>query len=264
MKQPVSNYSKEKYVHLLLKSNLKHPLFVTKSDYQSFMRFLEVKLRQYDAKLLGYCLLPTHLHLILDQDAVMHISAFVHGLTVLYAKYYHRRFDTEGSLFSSGYQKDLLRSNKEFISTLRYIHQKPLQQGYSHSLNYPYGSFGDYMDPTKDSLVHRSTLYRLLDSQDDTKASHLFACIHHDMGSAPIDDVNRDLSRQVLLAKSIMKEALMTYELNYDQIPKDHDFRQQLIMRIHQESTLSQQEIADLLGLSRHIVGRVIRMHRAS
>lgn len=259
-----NSYSKERYIHLLLRSNLKHPLFVTKSDYASFMKFLEVKLRQYEINLIGYVLLPTHFHLLLWGPTNLNTASFIHGLCVLYTKYYHRKFDTVGSLFSKSYQKDILKTSKELMSCLRYLHQIPKHQGYCHTMYYPYSSYDTYMNPDQESLVNRQILYRLLDMKSDEKAANLFKCIHHDKAPAPIIDINKDLTRQVSLAKSIMKEEMANYDIDYDLIPKDYQFRERLVLKIHRESSLTHQEIADLLSLSRHIVGRIIRMNKAS
>lgn len=264
MKQTETVYSKEKYIHLLLRSNLKHPLFVTKSDYESFMKFLEVKMRQYEVQLLGYLLLPNHFHLILDGDSYLNVSSLIHGLCVLYTKYYHKRFETTGSLFSKSYQKDVIKTHKDFINCMRYIHQKPKNQGYCHTMTYPYSSYSAYVDPSQETLVNRQVLYRLLDPGDDKVASNLCRGIHQAQTAPPVEDVNKDLNRQVALAKHIMKEEMTTYDIQYENIPSDFAFRENLVLKIHQASTLTQQEIADLLSLSRHIVGRIIRMHRAS
>ncbi len=257
-------YSKEKYIHLLLRSNLKHPIFVTKSDYASFMKFLEVKLRQYEISLIGYLLLPTHFHLVLGGNSSLNTASFIHGLCVLYTKYYHQKFNTTGSLFSKSYQKDIMKTNKELMSCLRYLHQKPKEQGYCHTMNFPYSSYEAYINPDQDTLINRSPLYRLLDHQNDKIAANLFRCIHHDQSPAPIIDVNKDLSREVSLAKNIMKEELASYDIPYEGIPKEYQFREQLVLKIHEKSNLTHQEIADLLSLSRHIVGRIIRMNKAS
>lgn len=256
-----TTYSKEKYIHLLVRSNLNHPLFRSESDYETFMKYLVIKSNQYKFRILGYCLFKDHVHIIIENCTPYDVSTLLHGLLVLYTGYYHRKYDTTGSLFGTGFKKELITSNKDLICYLRYIHQKPKRMNICKTLDYIYSSYHDYIHPEEESILYRSTLYRLFDLHDDKKACNFFRSIHHEMESAPVMDLSKNLYNEVTVAKNIMKEALTSYGYDFDHIKKDHPFREKLVLKIHEESKLTHQEIADLLSLSRHIVGRIIRLN---
>ena len=111
-------------------------------------------------------------------------------------------------------------------------------------------------------MVDRQPLYNLFDKHSSSKASNLFKTIHYAKDSTKILDMDQDNFNKVAIAKKILKEELTIYHTDYDTIRKDIAFREQLVLKIHREAQLSQQEIADLLSISRHIVGRIIRFHR--
>lgn len=260
MSRRQTTYSKEKYTHLLIRSNLQNPLFQSPKDYEQFLFFLETKQHQFKFQLLGYCLMPDHVHLVIETSSKTNESSIIHGLLVLYSKYYNNKYDHFGSVFGKGYKKELITSGKSLICLLRYLHQKPKFQRISETLHYPYTSYNDYAYPHHSSMINRSYIYRLFDLKDDKKASNLFKCIHHEKEETAILDVSPELTQQVHIAKLILKEELANYKIDYDAIQSNYKFREQLIKKIHEESRLTQQEIADLLNLSRHIVGRDLRL----
>ncbi len=255
-------YSKEKYMHLLLKGNPNQPLLRQPSDYDRFLTILATKRSQYRFRLIGYALFKDYIHVILEETTKGTLPAVVHGISLLYTKYYQNKYGIEGPVFSGSYRSDLIDSNKELICRLRYLHQKPKVIGLCTNLSYEYSSFIAYSKPKEPSMVDRSIIYRMFDKQDDIKASNLFRTIHHDDGYTTTFDVEDNLYEKVAVAKKILKEELTAYETDYMSIGKNTPFREHLIMKIFNESKLTQQEIADLLSISRHIVGRIIRMNR--
>ncbi len=264
MTRRLNSYSKEKYIHILLRSNLNHSLFIDSNDYNNFLRFLKTKQNQYRFQTLGYALFPSHIHLILENTSNVSFSTILHGLQVLYSKYYHNKYNTSGSLFGSGYKKEVVNSNKDLICHLRYIHQKPKRHGLSQTLHYPYSSYFLYADPTLETFIHRSTLYRLFDQHNDKVASNLFKGIHHEIDTSDVLDISNNLYQKVAIAKKILKEELICYDIEYTSIKSNYNFRENLILKISNESELTHQEIADLLSISRHIVGRIIRLNHSN
>lgn len=255
-------YSKEKYSHILIKGTMNHQLFKSTNDYDKFIGILKLKQSQFLFKLLAYSIFPDHVHLIIEESSKTTIASILHGVTSLYTRYYQNKYYIKGPILAGGYHRDLINNNKELLCRIRYIHQKPKSQKLSNSLIYKYSSYNDYCNPSNDSFLHRSTVYRLFDKHDDIKAANFFKCIHHESDQGKIFDVDENIYKKVAIAKQILKEELSSYGLNYDNIPKHIQFRELLILKIHKESNLSHQEIADLLSISRHIVGRTIRFHR--
>ena len=142
---------------------------------------------------------------------------------------------------------------------MRFIHQKPKRLGITSGLNYIYSSYNDYLNPTNESIINKNFIYDFFDKKDYLKASRLLSSIHHEMDESVNFDVQDHLYHRINKAKEILKEELETYQRSYDGLQESNPFRNQLIRRIYNESELTQKEIGDLLNLSRHIVGRVIR-----
>jgi REP element-mobilizing transposase RayT len=262
MSRTKQNYSKEKYSHILIKGTMSHQLFKSDKDYDKFIKILSLKQSQFLFKLLAYSLFPDHVHIIIEESSKSTIASILHGVTTLYTRYYQNKYYISGPILAGGYHRDLISNHKDLLCRIRYIHQKPKLQKLSSGLHYKYSSYTSYCNPDKESFLHRSTVYRLFDAHDDTIASNLFKSIHHESDNHKIFDIDENIFEKVAIAKKILKEELSNYQLNYENIPKNLPFRENLILRIHNQAKLSHQEIADLLSISRHVVGRTIRFHR--
>lgn len=247
--------------HIYVKGNVNHPLFKHHTDFLRFKDIMFIKANQFNGSIIAYTLQKESIHIILEEHLSETLASIVHGMLTLYAKYYHHKYGTSGSLYSGRYHSDVIHHIKELICRVRYIHQRPKIQS-NHSLNYPYSSFSDYASPMENSPINRCKLYRLFHRSDDIKAANLFKSIHYATEQNDYFAEQKDLYARVKQAKLILKDELSLYNVTYDSLQKSSDIRDHVILKLHKQSQLNQQEIADLLDLSRHVIGRVIRYYK--
>jgi len=69
--------------HILNRSNARVQIFDTPKDYQQFEIILEDAVQRYDMRLLAYCIMPNHWHLVLYPKQDGDLSAFMSWLTRL-------------------------------------------------------------------------------------------------------------------------------------------------------------------------------------
>jgi REP element-mobilizing transposase RayT len=62
------------------------PIFADERFAMAMIVQLEETLRYYTTGLIGYVLMPTHLHLLMTLPKIEHLSQFVQGLKILSAK----------------------------------------------------------------------------------------------------------------------------------------------------------------------------------
>ena len=82
--------------HVLNRSARKAPLFVDAEDYQCFERLMREATRRLEMRILAYCLMPTHWHMLLWPFRDGDISAFVKWLTTTHAARWTRRHQCVG------------------------------------------------------------------------------------------------------------------------------------------------------------------------
>lgn len=97
-------------------------------------------------RILAYCLMPTHIHLILEQLKEKGISRFVNLILKSYSKYFNESHDRKGPLWEGRFKNVLVGSDEQLLHLTRYVHLNPVT---SFLVNKPedwqFSSYKEYM-----------------------------------------------------------------------------------------------------------------------
>lgn len=77
-------------------------------------------------KVIAYCFMPTHFHLILKQIKDDGISVFMGRILNSYTKYFNIKTERKGPLWESRFKNSPLRTDKILLHVTRYIHLNPV------------------------------------------------------------------------------------------------------------------------------------------
>lgn len=124
----ISEYKRMK--NLLAYYNLINPPW-------KFSLFLEIKNKQkfYNqhptkkerlVEIIAYCLMPTHIHLILKGLKPGSISIFMGKILNSYARYFNVKTKRKGPLWESRFKNVLVENDEQLIHLTRYIHLNPV------------------------------------------------------------------------------------------------------------------------------------------
>ena len=116
------------YYHILSRGNNKQALFYDASDFEYYLRTLLHYLHKYDVSLYHYCLMTNHLHLLMkseSQDAA--ISRLMHGVQMVYARYFKKRNRATGHVFEDRFKHFLIESDSYLLECGRYIERNPVR-----------------------------------------------------------------------------------------------------------------------------------------
>lgn len=84
--------------HVLNRANARLPIFTKEGDYQAFEQILSEALRRRTGvRLLDYCLMPNHWHLILWPSQDNDLSAFLHWLTLTHTQRWKAHYHQVGT-----------------------------------------------------------------------------------------------------------------------------------------------------------------------
>lgn len=70
--------------------------------------------------------MPTHFHFTLKQDLEGGIKDFIRRLTVSYAHYFNKKYDTSGSVFTGNFKARRVEDEDQLLHLSRYIHLNPV------------------------------------------------------------------------------------------------------------------------------------------
>ncbi|HEU4387813.1 MAG TPA: transposase, partial [Blastocatellia bacterium] len=95
-------------------------------DYLKFLALLQSHKARRPFYLYAYCLMPNHVHLLvemLDEP----ISRVMHGLLTAYSQYHNRKYKKIGHLFQGRYKAILCQTDRYLGELVRYIHLNPVR-----------------------------------------------------------------------------------------------------------------------------------------
>ena len=119
-------------------------LFDDEDDFAAFERVLaEAVARRPDARLLGYCLMPNHWHLVLWPRGDEDLSEFMRWLAVTHTQRWHAHRHTAGTgpIYQGRFKSFPIKRDHHFHSVMRYIERNALRAGLvTHAEDWRWGS----------------------------------------------------------------------------------------------------------------------------
>lgn len=105
--------------------------------------------------IIAYCLMPTHIHLVLKQLSDRGISTYLSNVLNGYTRYFNTRHKRKGPLWESEFKNVLIDRDELLLHVTRYIHLNPVT---AYIVEKPekwdFSSYKEYVSSTpKDSVV---------------------------------------------------------------------------------------------------------------
>jgi putative transposase len=117
--------------HALNRANGRVPLFETDGDYAACARVLAEACERVSMRLLAYCLMPNHWHLVLWPRHDGDLSRFMGWLTLTHTQRWHAHHRTvgHGHLYQGRYKSFVVEQNEYFLTVCRYVERNALRAG---------------------------------------------------------------------------------------------------------------------------------------
>jgi putative transposase len=113
--------------HALNRGNNRATVFADDGDHLAFLQALAVTKDRYPFRLLGYCLMTNHFHLLLRPEPGQSISRILQSLTVTHTWRYHKRHHTSGHVWQGRFKSPVIQDDIHLLIVLRYIEANPLR-----------------------------------------------------------------------------------------------------------------------------------------
>ena len=115
--------------HVLNRAAGRQTIFSQESDFFAFEQTLQQALRQVPTRLLCYCLMPSHWHLVLWPREDGELSAYLHWLTVTHTQRWHAFHGTTGTgpLYQGRFKSFPVETDDHFFTVCRYVERNALR-----------------------------------------------------------------------------------------------------------------------------------------
>ena len=148
--------------HVIARGNQRQATFLTDLDYQAYLTQLATYQKRYGIVLYAYCLMPNHVHLLL-QTSEPPLAKFMQGLQQSYTQRFNRVHGKVGHLFQGRYRAIICERDEYLTTLIRYIHLNPVRARLVDDPElYPYSGHRAYLAGDRTGLIDPSFILSML------------------------------------------------------------------------------------------------------
>ena len=115
--------------HVVNRAVAREKIFRKTADYQAFEQVLEQAQDRVAMRLLAFCLMPNHWHLVVWPRCDGDLSEYLRWLTVTHTKRWHSHHGTigTGALYQGRFKSFPVQEDDHFLTVCRYVERNALR-----------------------------------------------------------------------------------------------------------------------------------------
>src|SRR5579871_6302201 len=115
--------------HVLNRGNGRRTVFHKDGDFAAFVKRLRRAGERVPVRLLAYCLLPNHFHLVLWPRADGELSDYMMWLLTAHVRRYHQHYHGSGHVYQGRFRSFPIQEDAHLLTVLRYVERNPVRAG---------------------------------------------------------------------------------------------------------------------------------------
>jgi putative transposase len=144
--------------HALNRANFRSALFKKEAHYEDFLALVAEGADVVPMRLLAYCLMPNHWHMVLYPRADGDLSKFLQRITLTHTQRYHAKTRTAGygHIYQGRYKSLPVQRGSHFLTLVRYVERNAQRAGWvKRAEDWPWSSVYArlYGDPSPKGLL---------------------------------------------------------------------------------------------------------------
>ena len=100
------NYFQTSFYHVISQGIEKNFIFNDNNEINKYISFMKKLNVEYFVKIIAYCIMNNHAHLLLEVNNVTNLSAYMHRLNTKYAQYYNKKHNRVGFVFRNRFKSE--------------------------------------------------------------------------------------------------------------------------------------------------------------
>lgn len=115
--------------HVLNRGNARAEVFHKDDDFDAFAGLFQPACERLPMRLVGWCLMPNHFHLVLWPHADGDLGRWMQWLLTSHVRRYHRHYQGSGHVWQGRFKAFPVQRDDHFLTVLRYVERNPLRAG---------------------------------------------------------------------------------------------------------------------------------------
>jgi putative transposase len=113
--------------HVINRGNNRADRFHTRADFGDFLRLMAEASERIALPLLGVCLMPNHVHLVVWPRNDVDLARWMHWLFMQYSRKYHKKYGTTGRVWENRFKAFPIQRDMHLLTVLRYVERNALR-----------------------------------------------------------------------------------------------------------------------------------------
>ena len=115
--------------HVLNRANARMTIFQGDADYEAFDKVLAQAVERMETRLVAYCLMPNHWHLLLWPRHDGELSEVLRWITVTHTQRWHAHHRTAGTgpVYQGRFKSFPVQTDEHFLTVARYVERNALR-----------------------------------------------------------------------------------------------------------------------------------------
>ena len=113
--------------HVLNRGNARGDVFHKDADFVAFIKLIAAANERLPMRVLAYCLLNNHFHLVLWPRNDGDLSRWMQWLLTSHVRRYHRHYHSSGHVWQGRFKAFPVEQDEHLLSVLRYVERNPLR-----------------------------------------------------------------------------------------------------------------------------------------
>ena len=118
-------------LHVINRGNKRARIFKEPADFDDFLEAMAAAIEQTAMRLLAFCLMTNHWHLVLWPRRPSDLSAFMQKLMNRHIRVYQKRHGTVGTghIYQGRFKSVAIEDERQLLSVCRYVDANPVRAG---------------------------------------------------------------------------------------------------------------------------------------
>lgn len=218
------------FFHIMVQGINKEYIF-QKNEYKNKYIKLLKKAKEFDIKIIAFCIMDNHAHLLIQNQKTKKLSEFMWKTNFEFARYYNEKEKRVGVVFRNRYRLEEIDNEKYLFRCIAYIHKNPVKAGIvDDAKDYKYSNYNEFKAKNKYLTEYQNELHK-----------------EYCGGFIDIKDETADIKR--VIADFINKE-----QIELKKIKKDRTNLKKLVRYIKNRCNVSNVQISNELNISKTTV----------
>jgi putative transposase len=113
--------------HVITRGNQKQLVFIEPQDYEKYLFLLAKYKKRYKFRLYCFCLMPNHVHLLIEVQNPLKLNKIMRGLNLSYTLHYNSKYEKVGHLWQDRFKSKIIEKDAYLLECINYIEANPLR-----------------------------------------------------------------------------------------------------------------------------------------